>query len=56
MWQSVVSNRRRDLVKALTEQAVGRDLQSVEMTALFAAVDAAVVSTRHRSFRMSWSG
>ncbi len=42
MWQSVVNNRRRDLVKALTEQAVGRDLQSVEMTALFAAVDAVV--------------
>lgn len=42
MWRSVVNNRRRDLVKALTEQAVGRDLQSIEMTALFAAVDVVV--------------
>ena len=42
MWRSVVTNRRRDLVRALTEQALGRDLQSVEMTALFAAVDAVV--------------
>jgi hypothetical protein len=42
MWQSVVTNRRRDLMRALTEQALGRDLQSVEMTALFAALEVAV--------------
>jgi hypothetical protein len=44
MWRSVVTNRRRDLMRALTEQALGRDLQSVEMTALFAALEVAVGS------------
>ena len=42
MWRSVVTNRRRELVRALNEQALGRDLESVEMTALFAAVDVIV--------------
>ena len=42
MWRGIVTNRRRDLVRALTEQAVGRELHSVEITALFAAVDVVV--------------
>ena len=42
MWKSVVMNRRRALVRALTEQALGRDLHSVEMTALFGALDVVV--------------
>jgi len=46
-WRQIVRTRRHDLVKALTEQAVGRDLQSVELTALSAAVDA-VTSTQER--------
>lgn len=46
-WTQIVRTRRQDLVKALTEQAVGRDLQSVELTALSAALDA-VTSTQRR--------
>lgn len=46
-WRQIVRTRRQDLVKALTEQAVGRDLQSVELTALSAALDA-VTRTQER--------
>ncbi len=43
-WRQIVRTRRQDLVKALTEQAVRRDLQSVELTALFAALDAVTLT------------
>lgn len=41
-WQAIVTARRRDLLRAITESALGRDLFAVEATALFAALDAAV--------------
>ncbi|MDP9092400.1 MAG: ATP-binding protein [Actinomycetota bacterium] len=37
-----VASRRKDLLKAIAETALGRDLYAVEATALFAAVAAAV--------------
>jgi hypothetical protein len=42
-WLSAVTSRRRDLLRAITESALGRDLLAVEATALFTALDAAVV-------------
>ncbi|MGO9901636.1 MAG: ATP-binding protein [Solirubrobacteraceae bacterium] len=42
MWVNVVTSRRRDLLLALTQQALGRDLESVEVTALFAALEVSV--------------
>ncbi|MGP0051673.1 MAG: ATP-binding protein [Solirubrobacteraceae bacterium] len=42
MWVAVVTSRRRDLLLALTQQALGRDLESVEVTALFAALEVSV--------------
>lgn len=41
-WSATVTGRRRDLLRAVTESALGRDLMAVEATALFAALDAAV--------------
>jgi hypothetical protein len=41
-WLATVTSRRRDLLRAVTESALGRDLLAVEATALFAALDAAV--------------
>jgi hypothetical protein len=41
-WRSVVTSRRRDLLRAMTQSALGRDLAAIEATALFAALDAAV--------------
>ena len=41
-WRATVTSRRRDLVRAMVESALGRDLLAVESTALFAALDAAV--------------
>jgi hypothetical protein len=41
-WQAAVTSRRRDLLRAITESALGRDLLAVEATALFAALEAAV--------------
>ena len=41
-WRSTVGVRRRDLLRAMAESALGRSLLSVEATALFAALDAAV--------------
>jgi len=45
LWQAIVGGRRQDLLKAITQSALGRDLGSVEVTALFAALDAAVRTT-----------
>jgi hypothetical protein len=42
LWRAVVKGRRQDLLKAVTQSAVGRDLASVEVTALFAALDTTV--------------
>ncbi len=42
VWSATVTARRRDLLRAVCESALGRDLQAVEATALFAALDAAV--------------
>ena len=41
-WRAIVTSRRRDLLRAVTESALGRDLLAVEATALFAALDAVV--------------
>jgi hypothetical protein len=41
-WRATVTSRRRDLLRAITESALGRDLFAVEATALFAALQAAV--------------
>lgn len=41
-WRLAVTSRRRDLLRAVTESALGRDLLAVEATALFAALDTAV--------------
>ena len=41
-WRATVTARRRDLLRAVTESALGRDLFAVEATALFAALDTAV--------------
>jgi hypothetical protein len=41
-WHATVTSRRRDLLRAITESALGRDLYAVEATALFAALQAAV--------------
>jgi hypothetical protein len=45
LWAAVVRGRRQDLLKAVTQSALGRDLASVEVTAVFAALDAAVAET-----------
>src|SRR6185437_13521375 len=41
-WQAAVTARRRDLLRAIAESALGRDLLAVESTALSAALEAAV--------------
>jgi hypothetical protein len=41
-WLTTVRARRRDLVRSIAEVALGRDLHSVEVTALLAAIDSAV--------------
>ncbi len=41
-WRGVVTARRRGLLRALVEVALGRALDPVEATALFAALDCAV--------------
>ena len=41
-WLNTVRSRRRSLVRSIAEVALGRDLRSVEDTALRAAVDSAV--------------
>jgi hypothetical protein len=41
-WQAAVTSRRRDLLRAIAESALGRDLLAVESTALSAALEAAV--------------
>jgi hypothetical protein len=45
LWAAVVRGRRQDLLKAVTQSALGRDLASVEVTAVFAALDAAAAAT-----------
>ena len=45
LWAAVVRGRRQDLLKAITQSALGHDLASVEVTAVFAALDAAVAAT-----------
>jgi hypothetical protein len=45
LWRAVVLGRRQDLLKAVTQSALGRDLGSVEVTALFAALAAATHQT-----------
>ena len=44
LWAAVVRGRRQDLLKAITQSALGHDLASVEVTAVFAALDAAVAA------------
>lgn len=41
-WLATVTSRRRDLLRAIAESALGRDLLAVESTALSAALEAAV--------------
>ncbi|TAM92799.1 MAG: ATP-binding protein [Jatrophihabitans sp.] len=41
-WRAAVTARRRDLLRAVAESALGRALHAVESTALFAALDATV--------------
>jgi hypothetical protein len=41
-WLATVQTRRRDLVRSIAEVALSRALRSVEITALLAALDAAV--------------
>lgn len=41
-WRAAITSRRRDLLRAITETALGRDLHAVEATALFAALTTAV--------------
>ena len=41
-WLATVTSRRRSLLRAIAESALGRDLFAVESTALSAALDAAV--------------
>ena len=45
LWRAIVGGRRQDLLKAITQSALGRDLGSVEVTAIFAALDTAVRTT-----------
>lgn len=45
LWRAIVLGRRQDLLRAITQSALGRDLEAVEVTALFAALDAAVRTT-----------
>jgi hypothetical protein len=42
--REVVTSRRRELMRAMAETALGRPLQAVEMTALLVALDTAVAS------------
>jgi hypothetical protein len=41
-WRAAITSRRRDLLRAITESALGRGLFAVESTALFAALSTAV--------------
>jgi hypothetical protein len=41
-WLATVRARRRDLVRSIAEVALGRELHSVEVTALLAGIDTAV--------------
>lgn len=41
-WKLAVTSRRRDLLRAVTESALARDLRAVEATALFTALETAV--------------
>jgi hypothetical protein len=41
-WLITVTQRRRDLLRAIVEMSLGRPMESVEATAVFAALDAAV--------------
>lgn len=41
-WMVTVTQRRRDLLRAIVEMSLGRPMESVESTAVFAALDAAV--------------
>ncbi|MGC1239903.1 MAG: hypothetical protein WA860_14060 [Acidimicrobiales bacterium] len=41
-WGAMVCQRRRELLRSITEAALGRGLAPVELTALFAALDEAV--------------
>jgi len=43
-WANVVRQRRRDLLRSLSEAALGRGMAPVEATALFAALDEAVAT------------
>ena len=45
LWAGIVRGRRQDLLRAITQTALGRPLHSVELTALFAALDAATART-----------
>ena len=44
VWADVVRQRRRDLLRSLSEAALGRAMAPVEATALFAALDEAVAT------------
>ena len=44
-WNDMVRQRRRDLLRSITEAALGRAMVPVESTALFSALDDAVRST-----------
>lgn len=41
-WAQLVRQRRRELLRSITEAALGRSMAPVELTALFAALDEAV--------------
>jgi hypothetical protein len=41
-WHGLVTDRRRNLLRSITESALGRAMQPTESTALFAALDTAV--------------
>jgi hypothetical protein len=41
-WRQLIRQRRRELLRSITESALGRSMAPVELTALFAALDDAV--------------
>ena len=45
LWAGIVRGRRQDLLRAITQTTLGRPLHSVELTALFAALDTATART-----------
>jgi len=43
-WQQLIRQRRRELLRSISESALGHSMAAVELTALFAALDEAVRS------------